>query len=564
MAYTFAWNYDPVPTPEVKLFSAHNPMIFDYLFNVAAPSTEPTDPNSSVDVVVKNAAGTTIYSNTFAAYLYSATGAGPWVYNFILDFSEIIRHVITSMLFKAISGTFNLVDLISLIEFDIDFFDGAAELDDEQASWTFGHGVKQIGANDGSALSELYLKRDDILTYFLGLPMFAFFYSHTDISAKTPRYTFTNKAGGTITASGGTLGKYMHAFKVHSALTVDKNYILLTLDCTDATALKIFHLTVIKVCELNQKQGLYIRFLDENGGYTYWFFERYYTRQIEGSHIGTMPKNFSMMRSEQIRNYNLGYNDSFEKLIGISAGVPFDFRRKLQNLFVSPCVYVWLGADQYGYELCQGYVNDTDNPYDTFTAPGAGIANAVTDGSALARCFATEVLRIRKNELFNFIGTLTLDSGAAPYIGIHDPDLGFISDVQILSNGANDKDLTCFMDSDNARLCLYNATASQFHLASIDHVKKENEELWVLCDHVEGSHDLLTKKGADNFSCTFVLPKRYTQLFSRTLTSLILLTVRFHGQIHFRFQRMVMKRYSSLHQSIMPRLILLIILMTLI
>jgi hypothetical protein len=227
-----------------------------------------------------------------------------------------------------------------------------------------------------------------------------------------------------------------------------------------------------------------------------------------------MPKNFSMMKGEQIRNYNLGYDEAFEKLIGISAGVPVDFRRKLQHLFISPCVYIWLGADQYGYELCQYYLNDADNPYDTFTAPGVGIANAVTDGSALARCFSTETLRMRKNEIFNFIGTLTLDSGAAPYIGIYDPNMGFISDVQILSNGANDKDLTCFMDSDKAELCLYNATASQFHLASINHVKKENEELWVLCDHTEGSHDLLTKKGADNFQCTFVLPKLYTQLFS--------------------------------------------------
>jgi len=510
MAYAFEFNYDPVPTPEVLLFSAHNPMILDYNFAVIPASPEPADPNSSVDVVVKNAAGTTIYSNTFAAYLYSARGSGPWIYNFILDLSEIIRHIITDMLFKEISGTFNLIDLVSLIEFDIDFLDGAVEKDDAQRSWTFGHGVKQIGANDGSALSEVYLKRDEILTYFLGLPMFAFFYTHADLVAKTPRYTFTNKAGGTITGSGGTLGKYMHAFRVHSVLTVEKDDIKLTLDCTDSTALKIFHLTVIKVDPLNQKQGLYIRFLDENGGYTYWFFERYYTRQIEGSHIGMMPKNFSMMRSEQIRNYNLGYNDSFEKLTGISAGVPFDFRRKLQHLFISPCVYVFLGADQYGYELCQGYVNDADNPYDSFLP----LLNVVTDGSALARSFSTETLRVRKNELFNFIGTITLDSGALPYIGIYDPLIGFISDVQILSNGANDKTLTCFMDSDNARLAVYNTTASQFHLTAIHHVKKENEELWVLCDHVEGSHDLLTKKGADNFSCTFVLPKRYTQLFS--------------------------------------------------
>jgi hypothetical protein len=72
------------------------------------------------------------------------------------------------------------------------------------------------------------------------------------------------------------------------------------------------------------------------------------------------------------------------------------------------------------------------------------------------------------------------------------------------------------MDSDNAMLVLYSPAGAPngYGLSLTTHVKKENEELWVLCDHTEGSHDLLTKKGADNFQCTFVLPKLYTQLFS--------------------------------------------------
>lgn len=88
---------------------------------------------------------------------------------------------------------------------------------------------------------------------------------------------------------------------------------------------------------------LRLKYLDRNGQYRFQPFEKYYETKDQPKLIGTSNKFITNILSDQSNKLMIGYNN--ERSLSISADVPTEQLEKLQDIYSSPRVYLYIGSN---------------------------------------------------------------------------------------------------------------------------------------------------------------------------------------------------------------------------
>jgi len=273
-------------------------------------------------------------------------------------------------------------------------------------------------------------------------------------------------------------------------------------DPADPQLIKTWNLTMIQPCE----NAVYIRWLNSNGDYSYFGFSPYPITDIEGSKIGKVINSFTEQALANSRNFPIGYRHSFKKMDVIASAVPIVFRRKLQELFISPAVYMWQGDETPDENLISGWTNDS---YDTFESDRTVIVEAENTG--VDTQFAlSDTFDVTQAERITVIFFLTLNGGVVPFAVRVASTTAVVSNSVATVEGLNVIELIITADA-TASIQILATDPTEFETTKIIVKRGEVELDWLLLEGVEGSHQIRKKNDNDNFECTLVLPENYTQ-----------------------------------------------------
>jgi hypothetical protein len=84
-----------------------------------------------------------------------------------------------------------------------------------------------------------------------------------------------------------------------------------------------------------------IKYLDKNGQYRFYPFNKYYRTSDTPELIGTANKFITNILSDQTNKQNVGFRN--ERKMQITADVPNDELEKLIDIYTSPRVYLYIG-----------------------------------------------------------------------------------------------------------------------------------------------------------------------------------------------------------------------------
>ena len=87
---------------------------------------------------------------------------------------------------------------------------------------------------------------------------------------------------------------------------------------------------------------LIIKYLDKNGQYRFYPFNRFYQTKDEPELIGTANKFITNIYSDQTNKQNIGFKN--ERKRELTADVPNDELDKLVDIYTSPRVYLYIGS----------------------------------------------------------------------------------------------------------------------------------------------------------------------------------------------------------------------------
>ena len=88
---------------------------------------------------------------------------------------------------------------------------------------------------------------------------------------------------------------------------------------------------------------LRLKYLDKNGQYRFQPFEKYYETRDNPELIGTTNKFITNILSDQSNKLMVGYNN--ERTMALNADVPTEQLKKLQDIYTSSRVYLYIGSN---------------------------------------------------------------------------------------------------------------------------------------------------------------------------------------------------------------------------
>jgi hypothetical protein len=86
---------------------------------------------------------------------------------------------------------------------------------------------------------------------------------------------------------------------------------------------------------------LIIKYLDKNGQYRFYPFNKYYETQDSPEEIGNVNKFLTNIRTDMSSTHNVGYRN--QRQIFANTDVPNDELEKLTDIYSSPRVYLYIG-----------------------------------------------------------------------------------------------------------------------------------------------------------------------------------------------------------------------------
>ena len=205
MAITFSTDmlYTRTGASQSNVLSAHDPLIWKFADGAIA-----ANPTATVQIVVKNNAGSTIYTSAiFPAYLlsYSAPTA-----TFRFDASQIVKHIINNYFYKSTTGIVEAENYGSKIEVTFKSYDNAVLEDTKLKEYFASHALNQIGDEYGSNIPRLFLNDTEDITHHMGFPNHLFFYAPATLAAYSPLVEiFKDEPSNLITSlSNGSVNPY--------------------------------------------------------------------------------------------------------------------------------------------------------------------------------------------------------------------------------------------------------------------------------------------------------------------------------------------------------------------
>ena len=176
MAYTRAGEGTPS-----DVLSAHNPLIWKFADGAIA-----ANPTATVQIVIKNNAGATIYTSAlFDAYLLDYSDP---VAQFIFDATEIIKYIISTYFYKETSEVIEAENYGSEIEVTFKSYDDAVLEDTELLEYFASHALNQIGDEYGANIPRMFYNDTEQIAHFLGFPNHLFFFAPTTLSGEDPLF----------------------------------------------------------------------------------------------------------------------------------------------------------------------------------------------------------------------------------------------------------------------------------------------------------------------------------------------------------------------------------------
>ena len=313
----------------------------------------------------------------------------------------------------------------------------------------------------------------------------------------------------------GTPGLYMHDAKLSHLLLDEKAKLgKIYYDLEVQNLVKEYNITVFRPCD----NSVFIRWLNNNGAYSYFAFSPYPTTSQESNDIGNVINSFFVMALANSRHYPIGKKNAFKRILVAAAAVPIAFRRKLMQIFLSPAVYLWQGKQTLNGNLITEFINSATNPYDSFTTFGEVIFKIfeITGDIGQAESNQFDVYLNTTMKLIFFYSNRKFAAVPTPvipdfYLVDADTD-STISNVVNPTEGPNTLTITPTVTTRaKLRINTDNGDEASFSTGKVVLKYAEVEADWILLEGVEGSHNLREKKGADNFNATLVLPEKYTQ-----------------------------------------------------
>ncbi len=175
------------------VISGHNAII--WLFEDGAIAATPT---ATIQFVVKNNAGATIYtSSLFAAYLLSFSAPTA---SFRFDATQIIKHIINNYFYREMSNdVISAENYGSELEVQIKTFDNAVLEDTNNIDYFGCHALNQIGDEAGANIPRMFYNDTEDIAHFLGYPNKLFFFARATLAAETPIIEITPGVTNQIT-----------------------------------------------------------------------------------------------------------------------------------------------------------------------------------------------------------------------------------------------------------------------------------------------------------------------------------------------------------------------------
>ena len=90
--------------------------------------------------------------------------------------------------------------------------------------------------------------------------------------------------------------------------------------------------------------GVYVKYLSREGFYRYWLFNKFYSTEQNGSKIGKLVNYIDTMVGATAKTLQIGYKDTYEKILVSSENVAKSDREILIDIYTSPSVYAYINS----------------------------------------------------------------------------------------------------------------------------------------------------------------------------------------------------------------------------
>lgn len=327
------------------VIACHSPLVLDVTLqnaNATAVSGDVTAKLYGVGVTIN----TTEY--TFDMGYAGSSGSGPYDHEFRLDVTDIIRRICnvpdlrdettSGYKYKPLLGSGVLITIAS-----------AGESDDYLTK-TYMHGFNQVNDPNSSCLVELANKQA-IISIVPGAPML--FYQWLDVS--TPS---TNNEMALITEAGSafkeiamafTLSGGLHQFneptdinlEFYNQFTQHEFFSMAIREATTHVNYQVVYAAAYKkACE----GDVVLAWLNRFGMYSYMVFDKRYSQEVQGKHIGSYDISIDDLADVQSRKLSRGYEGVYTVIDAIANQVPITFFPAIEDLFYSMDVYMFTGT----------------------------------------------------------------------------------------------------------------------------------------------------------------------------------------------------------------------------
>lgn len=85
--------------------------------------------------------------------------------------------------------------------------------------------------------------------------------------------------------------------------------------------------------------GVYLKWLNPKGGYSYWLFDHVYTEEIKSKSLGQIVNHYDDRRTAMAREHSLGKEG--QGAVTIATNATYDYMREVSTITVSPEVYLY-------------------------------------------------------------------------------------------------------------------------------------------------------------------------------------------------------------------------------
>ena len=241
------------------------------------------------------------------------------------------------------------------LDVDIDVYDGVGGSDSTSETYTFIRGAKQVGesvfSNTGQILNYSTNGVDYNISYWEGFPLT--FEIQRVTSGHRVMFTNLNTGDDSTVLTATATGSYrMYVDKVSSNWT-SSNFLplpdvinRLELYVSSSNPPTTFRSNV-NIHKHLERCGVYLKWFNADGGYSYYLFDNFYRYAIQGQNVGYVGRNEFLNLEDGIKNPIRSIGKAATETWTLKARADREEVKLLRSLFTSPSVQMWSEIEPY-------------------------------------------------------------------------------------------------------------------------------------------------------------------------------------------------------------------------